>query len=149
MSSDSRIPQNDDEILEAFADLLAEVVPEEPAEIDALLQEAGLDPTQIEEEAAVFIVEMRRLDWRNRRPEMEQVRKQYDLAGSGLPADRPGLLELLRQMISPSQIAGRVHAQFRNRSPEELSDEELRSLIQDIRFITDEGLGTPGEEPRQ
>lgn len=149
MSSDSRIPQDDDEILQAFADLLAEVMPEEPAEIDELLREAGLDPTQIEEEAASLIAEMRRLDWRNRRAEMEQVRKQYDLAGSALPADRPGLLEILRQMTSPPLIASRVHAQFRNRSPEELSDEELRSLIQDIRFITDEGLGNSGEESRQ
>ena len=146
MSSDSRIPQNDDEILEAFADLLSEVVPEEPAEIDALLKAAGLDPTQIEEEAAAFIVEMRRLDWRNRRAEMEQVRKQYDVAGTGLPTDRPSLLELLRQVLSSSPSTGRVHAQFRNRSLEELSDEDLRSLIQDIRFITDERSENSDEE---
>lgn len=48
-----------DEILNAFADLMAERVPDSPEEIDTLLREAGLDPMQIEAEVTALIAEAR------------------------------------------------------------------------------------------
>ena len=44
MPRDRQVPQNDDELLIAFADLLGELMPEDPEEIDALLVQAGLTP---------------------------------------------------------------------------------------------------------
>ena len=142
MDKNQLVPQNDDEILDAFADLMAERIPDDLEEIEALLKEAELDPMQIETEATTLIAEARArtpLDWRNRRQEMEAVGAKHGLAGADLPSDRQGLLDLLRRLISQSP-ARRAYAHYRERRPEDLSNEELRSLVQDIRFISGEDL---------
>ncbi len=136
------VPQNDDEILEAFADLLGELVPEKLEDIEVLLTEAGLDPRQIDIEAAALIKEARSktpLDWRNKQQEIEKVTAQHERSGANLPRDFQSLLDIWRQLMSQPQ-AERVFAEvrYRNQSPEDLSVEELRSLIQDIRFVLSE-----------
>lgn len=151
MDKDQLVPQNDEEILDAFGDLMAERVPDEPEEIDTLLTEVGLDPMQIEVEAAALIAEIRAktlLDWRNRRQEMEAVGNRHRLAGVDIPSDRQGLLDLFRRLTAglPTRAA---YAHYRERKPEDLSDKELRSLIQDIKFILDDELGEPNEEGKK
>lgn len=135
-------PKNDDEILEAFADLLSEVVPENPEEIDTLLMEAGLDPKQIKNEANTFIKEKRSrtpLDWRNRQQEIDEVIAQHERAGAKLPFDFQRLLSIWRQLMSQPQAKSVLaEGRYRNQRPEDLSIEELRSLIQDIRFVLSE-----------
>lgn len=153
MSDNHLVPQTDDEILNAFADLFSEMVPEDPEEINALLVEAGLDPKQIEEETNSVIKEARSttpLDWRNRQQEMENAISRHEQAGNDLPLDYQSLLDIWQQLMSQAP-ARRIYAQarYRNQRPEDLSSEELRSLIQDIRFVLaegDEGLDTDLEE---
>lgn len=52
------ILQNDDELLNAFADLMAERVPDDSEEIDTLLREVGLDPVKIEAEVVALVAEV-------------------------------------------------------------------------------------------
>lgn len=153
MDKDPLVPhaERDDEILAAFADLMGEVVPDDQDEVEMLLVEANLDPEQIENEVHKLIAEARGrtpLDWRNRQQELEEALSEHALTGSSLPSDRQSLLSLLERLLS--QPASReVHAHFRRLKPEELSDEELRSLIQDISFILREAPKTSGEETDQ
>jgi hypothetical protein len=140
MSNDHLVPQNDEEIVDAFVDLLSEIVPEDREEIEMLLVEAGLDPEKVRQQASALIKDLRArtpLDWRNRREYLEEVRGRHGRAGSNLPSDRQGLLERLSELLSNPSLK-RVHAHYRDRKPEELSDEELRSLVHDLEFILDE-----------
>jgi hypothetical protein len=120
---------------------MAERVPDDPEEIDTLLREAELDPVQIEAKVTALIAEARAktpLDWRNRRQEMDAVGARHQLAIADLPSDRQGLLDLFRRFTSQSSVK-MVYAHYRGRKLKDLSDEELRSLIQDIRFVSGEG----------
>jgi hypothetical protein len=140
MRNNHLVPQNDDEIVDAFVDLLSEIVPEGREEIEMLLVEAGLDPEKVKQQASSLIKDLRArtpLDWRNRREILEEVRGRHDRAGSDLPSNRQGLLERLSELLSDLSLK-RVHAHYRDRKPEELSDEELRSLVHDLEFIQDE-----------
>jgi len=140
MRNDHLIPRNDDEILDAFADLLSEIVPEDREEIETLLIEAGLDPEKVRQEASELVRNLRArtpLDWRNRREILEEVRGRHTEAGSDLPNNRQGLLERLSELLTDPSLK-RAHAHYRDRKPEDLSDEELRSLVHDLEFILDE-----------
>jgi hypothetical protein len=150
MSDGRLVPQSDDELLDAFADLLSEIVPEDPEEIDALVVQAGLDPVEVEAEAAQFISKVRAtspLDWRNRHRQMEEMDRRHDLAASDLPRDRGGLLERLQELVAHPLMKG-AHAHYRGHKPEELTDEELRSLINDLEFVLEEGRRAPADEDK-
>lgn len=151
MTRDRQVPQNDDELLIAFADLLGELMPEDPEEIDALLVQAGLNPAEVEVDAAEFIAKMRTsspLDWRNRRGQMEEADRRHDFAASGLPRDRQGLLERLQELMAHPLMKG-AHAHYRGHKPEELTNEELRSLIHDMQFVVEEGSGAAGDQDEE
>ena len=150
MSRNPLVPQDDDEILAAFADLMREVVPEDQDEVETLLVEAGLDPKQIENEALELVAEARSqtpLDWRNRRNVLDELLSEYELIGSSLPTDRQGLLGVLEHLLSQPALR-HTHAHFRHLEPKNLSDDELRSLIQDISFILHKESES-SEEPEQ
>jgi hypothetical protein len=50
---------NDEQLLDAFAELMEESFPEDDAEIEMLLAQAGLDGPGIEKEAAAIIEELK------------------------------------------------------------------------------------------
>jgi hypothetical protein len=142
MNKSQLVPQNDDELLDAFADLMAERAPDDPGEIDTLLREAGLDPVKIEAEVTALIAEARAktpIDWRNRRQEMDTMSAKHQSAGNDLPSDHQGLLDFLQRLMSQPSTK-MTYAHYRGREPEDLSIEELRSFIQDIRFTSNESL---------
>lgn len=140
MGEDRSRPMNDDEILDAFADLLREVVPEGREEIDALLVEAGLDPEGVRAEASELIKDLKAttpLDWRNRQEELKEAQGRRAEGLSRLPKDREGLLRRLQELLEDSDLK-QAYVHFRNKQNEELSEEELRSLVRDVEFALEE-----------
>ncbi len=139
MNENRKSQSDEEEILHAFADLLDEVVPEEPEEIERLLREAGLDPGQIESETRALIHELRSstpLDWRNKGGQIKAIVDQHEKSRDQLPSTRDELLKIWKELNSKPQ-ARVLSAHYRNQKPEDLSDEELASLIQDFMFILD------------
>jgi hypothetical protein len=136
--SKNTAPLNDDEeLLRAFADLLDDVIPEDPDDIESLLKEVGLDPREIESKTRALIHQARAstpLDWRNKRAQMKAVLDQHEKLGNQLPSDRKSLMEIWQQLTSKRK-ASALTAHFRNQKPEAMTDEELRSLIKDALFV--------------
>jgi len=148
MSNDHFAPNNDDELLDAFADLLSEVVPEDQDEIEALLVAAGLNPAEVRQEAAELIKDLRAktpLDWRNRQAQLDEADNKHRRAGTDLPEDRQGLEERLRQLMLIPGLK-QVHAHLRGHEPNDFSDDELRSLVQDLEFILEESQSKRNHE---
>jgi hypothetical protein len=138
MTKNMKGQSDEEKILHAFADLLDDVIPENIDEIEALLREVDLDPKQIEAETRTLIEEVRAstpLDWRNKRSEIKTVVDKHEKLKNQIPADRQGMMQLLSKLISPSRSRTRgITAHFRNQKPEEMTDEELQSFLQDILF---------------
>jgi hypothetical protein len=148
MSNDRFVLKNDDELLNAFADLLSEVVPEDQEEIEALLVAVGLDPAEVRQEATELIKDLRAktpLDWRNRQAQLDEADNRHRRAGTDLPEDRQGLMEKLRQLMSIPGLE-QVHAHLRGHEPNDFSDGELRSLIQDLEFVLEESQSKRNHE---
>lgn len=140
MGNDRLVPKNDDELLDAFADLFSEIVPEDEEQIGALLVGAGLDPAEVRQEATELIRDLRAktaLDWRNRQVQLDEAANRHKRVGADLPEDRQDLVERFRQLMSRPGLE-QAHAHLRGHKPNDFSDEELRSLIQDLLFILEE-----------
>lgn len=140
MSKDRLVPENDNEILEAFIELLTGIVPDDPVEISNLLKVVGLDPLEVKKEAADLISNLRSqtpLDWRNNISEVDEAQSKHTLVGKDLPTDRQNLITLFEQLLSVPAVK-KIHSHYRNIKTAELSDDEIRTYIQDLSFIIDE-----------
>lgn len=137
----NNIPQTEEDLVRAFADALDELIPEDPEEIEELLQEMGLNRADIRLKTNALIQELAAstpLDWRNRDQDIEKAKAERRRIGSNLPKDRSSLLGILQQLRGQSRaqaiLAG---VNFRSKSPEEMSDAELQTFVQDLLYALD------------
>jgi len=139
--NDQLVPENDEEILDAFFELLSDIVPEGREEIETLLLAISLDPAKVRQDASGLIKNLREqtlLDWRNKQVLLAEARERHDKVRSRLSSDRQSLLDRLTELLADPGLK-QAHAHYRGRKPEELSDEELKSFVHDLEFILEEG----------
>jgi uncharacterized protein Smg (DUF494 family) len=140
MMQNKDAPQTDEQLAKTFADLLDQLVPEDPEEIEELLQEVGLNRKDIRARISALVEELKAttpLDWRNADRRIEEVKAKREQIGVNLPQNREDLLHMLEQLMSQPKgqkiLAG---VKFRNKEPEKMTDEELRTLVQDVLFAS-------------
>ena len=116
--------------------------------IDAQLEAAGFSPGEINARAerlaaratASSPAKAGPLAWQSRaREKLERSREILSRRAPSTPPsgqqNRVGLLRQLDGLRSVPGAEGRIQAYFRNKSPEEVSDEELLDLIQDLSML--------------
>jgi hypothetical protein len=127
--------QTSEELIRAFADLFDEIEPETPAEIDAMLREAGYDPDEIGAQmkaVAEQALANSPLNWRNRAPqEMAEEQARFDKAESTSPRNRTDMIKAIQQLLAGRSEQALAH--FRNL--ESASDDDLASMLAELEFL--------------
>jgi len=137
--SDRRPPQSDDEILEAFAELFDSVPPDTPEEIQAALLEAGIDPDQVANEVKQLVEDglaSSPYNWRNAQPALDQARLELEASQIETPGERSDIVEAIQQLLSQSRDQS-LAAHFRNENFSQMSKEELASLYQELKYLSE------------
>jgi hypothetical protein len=143
-------PQNDDEILEAFADLLDHVRPETPEEVRAILLEAGLDPDEIVAEGRQLIQDglaNSPYNWRNAQKKLAQARADLESSALNLPLSREEIIAALRELLTHPRVQS-VGAHFRSQNLSDMPDEEIASLYQELRYLVDQDSQDAGNQKK-
>jgi hypothetical protein len=140
------------ENLQAEEDM-AEILAMSPAEVDADLRKAGMDPDQVRAEGLALVAKLRerhvRLGWQaSATAKLEKVRAMAK-AGEGRFAglSKNELRDRIRAAENDPRFSGQVGAMFRKRSVEESSAEELAALLEELDLLAklnDEGDGGEG-----
>lgn len=112
--------------------------------IEAKLEEAGFSTSELEARAARLATRKSKpngpLSWQARASKKldrsrEILARRPPTTARQVSADRAGLLRQLDGLRSMPGAEGRIQAYFRNKSPEEVTDEELASLIEDLSIL--------------
>ena len=101
-------------------------------EIIETITELGLDREELKKETNAFIAELQKhtpLDWRNREDDVVKIQKQYDAYQAFLPKTRDELVGIINELLQKKSKGLRLGFEFRNKKPEDMSDEELISLL--------------------
>lgn len=151
MTKNSR---TDEELWQAIQDVDRDVLdPATPASVvDEALSEMGLDPAAVRAKGRALVnvlLEKKRLAW------MDEARRQRDMlrARATSTADYSGmskqllLAEFGRRQRVPG-VGGEIRALFQNRKPEESSEEDLRSLLEEMDRVAamHEAKGDDGDD---
>ena len=115
-----------------------------PAEVDASLRANGHDPAAVRAEGEAFVKKLRadrdRLAWQVEAAEglaKEQARFEARVPKyAGL--SRAQLVERLSAARTSPRFAQPVAVMFRNRKPEEATEEELRAILEEIDALGEE-----------
>lgn len=131
-------PSTDKEIVAAFDTLFNEIsIPTEEDEIDQELREAGYDPDAIAQQMAALAAAALAdspYNWRRRAQDAIQVEKAAREAFSITPPrERPALISAIRNLVTST--GGNAMAAYRNL--EEVSDEDLQTLLADLKFLAE------------
>jgi hypothetical protein len=112
--------------------------------IEAELEEAGFSPGELEARAARLAARKSlptgAPSWQARAS--KKLDRSREILARRAPSmarqastDRAGLLRQLDGLRAMPGAEGRIQAYFRNKSPDEVSDEELASLIEDLSLL--------------
>lgn len=133
-------PANNEELLRALGDLFDQVDAETPEEVDAMLREEGYDPSDL---AATFrsiaeqALKASPYNWKNRAlREMQMERDRLSAKKPSSPLSRPELIVAIQKQISKASLGPSLSAGIYHRNLEELTDEDLKSLLEELQFLT-------------
>lgn len=133
-------PRDDSEMLGRLVDLFEEDGPTTAEEIDAELRMEGIDPVELRAGTDAFIDSLVRsspLDWRNCGAQ-ERAAAELALQQSPNPteATRAGILDAIRRVLERVPSLGTTPlVQVHCRNFEKSTDEDLASLLADLRFL--------------
>lgn len=142
-----KMPETEEELLDAFLDLLGEVAPDTEEEVDAFLEASGYDPEELTIQAESMFkqaLETSPLDWRNRaRQELNAAKKRMTQQGSKTRRSREeniAAIQMLQQRYGQAMAA-----HFRNIDLDNISDEDLESIREEYEFLQADDEDTPTE----
>jgi len=101
-------------------------------EIIETITELGLDPEELKKESNAFIAELQKntpIDWRNREGEVVKIQKIYDEFKGFMPKTKEELIEIINELLPKKSKGLRLGFEFRNKKPEDMSEEDLISLL--------------------
>ncbi|HEY2510076.1 MAG TPA: hypothetical protein VGI39_04445 [Polyangiaceae bacterium] len=116
-----------------------------PEEVDAGLRAAGFDPVAVGREGAALAARLAgnrdRLAWQVEAAEaLAREQASFDARPKVSTAlSHAELLERLAVARKDPRLAQPVQVMFRNRKPEEASDDELRALLEEIEALAEKG----------
>ena len=132
-------PTNNEELLDALADLFDAVEPSAPEEVDEVLREAGHDPDEVAmkmKAIAERALAKSPMNWRNvARRETDEERARLDGFKPELPGSRTDLITAIRKLLASLQIDQRRLAAAHHRNFEEVTDEDLASLFVELSYL--------------
>ena len=132
-------PTDNEELLDALADLFDEVEPSTPEEVDKVLREAGHDPDKVATKMKAMAeraLAQSPLNWRNTaRREMDEERARLDGFKPDLPESRTDLITAIRKLLASLQIDQGRLAAAHHRNFEEVTDEDLASLFVELSYL--------------
>lgn len=134
-----REPRTDQELMQAFEELFAEILPEMPDEVDATLREAGYDPDEVAvnmQDFATRIWNTSPLNWRNHaHQEIAQELSRLENFTTSPHATRSEIIATIQQLLT--QIGGKQNlpAGIHFRNFEQASDDDLVSLLQELEYL--------------
>ena len=142
-----KMPETEEELLDAFLDLLGEVAPDTEEEVDAFLRASGYDPEELIAQAESTFkeaLETSPLDWRNRaRQELSVAKKRMTQQGSKTRRSREeniAAIQMLQQRYGQAMAA-----HFRNSDLDNISDGDLESIREEYEFLQADDEDTPTE----
>jgi hypothetical protein len=124
---------------------VARAASESAEEVDAGLREHGLDPAKVREDgaalAARLLADRERLAWQLEAAKAKARDEARAKAREGKYAklDRAALLKRLAAVKSDPRFAKPVSFMFRNHTPEEATEEQLRGMLEDLDALADAG----------
>lgn len=139
--------RTDEELWGAVQDLDRDLLdPSTPTDvIDSAAKAMGLDPSALRAEgralAAALIDEKRRAWMQTARQEIESMRARARSTTDFAAMDKQMLLAALDHWRKHPTAGGEIRAAFRNRKPEESSEADLRSLLEEIERVAAMGSG--------
>lgn len=142
-----KAPETEEELLDAFWDLLGEVVPDTEKEIDTFLKASGYEPKDLNNQAEYAFqkaLETSPLDWRNRaRYELNAAKARFarqDTKPSRSREESIATLQMLQQRFGSAMAA-----HFRNINLDNISDEDLESILDEYEFLQADENDIPTE----
>jgi hypothetical protein len=139
--------RTDEELWGAVQDLDRDLLdPTTPTEVlDSAAKGMGLDPSALRAEgralATALLDEKRRAWMRAARQNIESLRARARSATDFNAMDKQMLLVELERWRTHPTAGGEIRAAFRNRKPEESSEADLRSLLEEIERVAAMGSG--------
>lgn len=138
----TKLSKEEQELLDAVIELLVDTEPETPAELDADLRDMGFDPDAMAARIEAAVQEAwatSPYNWRVRERgkierERERYRKSKIAPASGLSAAKKRLQQLL------DQHGPQLATAHRNLNLDDISDEDVASLLHQYEFLTDDEL---------
>ena len=128
-------PEHDKQqnMLEAFYSIFADIDPDTPEEVEEIIQAAGIDPdayaTKIRNLAQDTLAEQAR-------QQIEDARQHYDKAKTIVTEERQSIIQKIQEKLS--QLGRKNQDAFsHNRNLESASDTDLQSLLDDLTYLTD------------
>ena len=133
-----------EELTRVLADLFDEVGPDTPEEVDAVLVEAGYDPDEVGRQMQTFAEQAMAnspVNWRNRaQQELAAERALYERTAPTPSGSREDIISGIRHLIS--QMGRRPSQVFAyHRNLEEMSDEDLASVLSDLEYLSSQQPG--------
>jgi hypothetical protein len=135
--------KTEEELVEAFDQLFDEIPsPQTREEIDEYIYEAGIDPEEFGAEVANIAADALKespLNWRNRgQEEIARARANLEKIEKVEGRDRSNLLSIIDKFMEKIRSTNPKLAPIHYRSRDELSDEDLVSLVQELTFIAEQ-----------
>ncbi|MFO0683941.1 MAG: hypothetical protein U0234_17950 [Sandaracinus sp.] len=107
--------------------------------VDGALRAMGLDPAAVRARGralGVTAMEKKRRGWMDEaRARIEQMKTTAKATTDYLSMSKQMLLAELERWRQHPSVGGEVRAAFRNRRPEESSEDDLRSLLEEIERV--------------
>jgi len=149
-------PPSDDKILARLdaslaEDVLTEVYSDD--DVDAALRTAGGDPGAIGRrgaDLAARLLDSRRLSWQVKaRQKINAALPLFETRTEYFGLGRTELLSRLDQAKNNPRLSGSVRQLFHQRKPEDISDDELRKLLEEVDVLASVDVTGTGdaEEP--
>lgn len=134
--------ETDRDLLNILEDFFCDDIEDEPIEsIDADLQALGYDPNDIAIRLGAFardVIQKSPLNWRNKSQEIETAREKLltQSLSQAYKLDRHELIDEIKKRLSNHDYASSGMLPVFNRNFHEMSDNDLRSLLQQLDHMT-------------
>lgn len=147
MAKRKSTPTNE-ELIDAFTDLFNAVEPETPEEIDAVLSESGLDPDDVAARMRAFAqkaIEASPYNWRNQADSLREEQERLARRSSDLRLSREEMMRTIESLTTGLGRGQRARAAAYYRNLEEATDEDLASLLDELRYLQNQDESTDDE----
>lgn len=131
------------ELAEAFDQLFNEIPsPQTQEEIDKYISDAGIDPDSFSLKIKKMVadaIEKSSLNWRNEanQTKIEKARTQLESIRDISEFDHSKLVSIVENAFARIKMANPQFSSIHYRNHSELSDEDLKSLLQELIYIAD------------